>query len=178
MLYSLSLVHTKRISHCGTQAGEYITNPEATCRTLYPTIYCNGDGSAYCTEMECLEEYECASAESPATVATTTTTPAPPTRATTPTPSTTAESTTTSLSPTTASSTTTAQVTSIPTSAVMRAQCKLGVILREPYRGNCRYYYACNNGYFQIQDCGFFRVFDVIDKICKMQGEAKCWRDM
>ncbi|XP_004533300.1 uncharacterized protein LOC101451466 [Ceratitis capitata] len=52
----------KIISDCSTitsATAEYVPNPNTTCNSRYPFIYCNAELSAYCTQDECIDEFEC-----------------------------------------------------------------------------------------------------------------------
>ncbi|XP_011188842.2 salivary glue protein Sgs-3 [Zeugodacus cucurbitae] len=196
-LQLFALTHARIISDCDTVASEttdYIPNSDNTCKIRYPYIYCNGEESAYCTQDECLEEYDCESEdinELPDEVDASTTTTAAP--ATTITESTTVTPTTiiaafTATTTTTASTTTTTQVSPITTTKTteqapvtittdtqnVKNLCRRGVFATYPYPRNCRYYYRCSNGYFLLQECGYLMSFDAFDGLCKNTKEARC----
>uniref|UniRef100_A0A0A1XHE0 Calmin n=1 Tax=Zeugodacus cucurbitae TaxID=28588 RepID=A0A0A1XHE0_ZEUCU len=66
----LVLMQAREISQCGSKAEEFIENNDPICNTIYTQVYCNGAGSAYCTNDGCEEEFECTA---PTTTVSTTT---------------------------------------------------------------------------------------------------------
>ncbi|XP_050321445.1 uncharacterized protein LOC126753781 [Bactrocera neohumeralis] len=195
------------ISDCDSVAletTEYISNSNTACSSRYPYIYCDGEASAYCTQDECLEDYQCenedlselseedqvsATTAEPTVIITegTATTP----KATTIVTTTNMQSTTSSGQQTTEVTTTTAkttattinistttkpQLTSTTTIDVqnIKSLCRAGVFANYAYPRNCRYYYRCTNGYFLLQECGFLMFFDAYDGYCKSAKEARC----
>uniref|UniRef100_A0A0A1X310 Probable chitinase 3 n=1 Tax=Zeugodacus cucurbitae TaxID=28588 RepID=A0A0A1X310_ZEUCU len=150
----LVLMQAREISQCESQTG-YIPNMDPICQTTYSQVYCDGADSAYCTESNCLDEYECTTTQNTAATK-------PPTKIPAPAP----PVTTTLIPPTTAS-------TTIRT-AVVRENCRVNKNLIEPYPGSCRYYYHCVNGYFGIGDCGNYMFFDAISKKCTNRKPTSC----
>ncbi|XP_067625183.1 uncharacterized protein [Eurosta solidaginis] len=84
---------------------------------------------------------------------------------------------TTAGTPSTTTSIPTTEITTtfVPAAVNIRKVCRVGVSGNFPYLRNCRYYYHCTDGYFVIQDCGFYMSFDVVDGYCKSTRVARCF---
>ncbi|XP_011197263.3 uncharacterized protein LOC105221834 [Bactrocera dorsalis] len=206
-LQLLGPTQARIISDCDSVAletTEYIPNSNTACNSRYPYIYCDGESSAYCTQDECLEDYQCENAdlselseeeeqvsattdaptviiaESTATTPKTTTmvTTITTQRATSTETITQVTPITTKITATTINNSTTIKplLTSTTTIDVqnIKSLCRAGVFANYAYSRNCRYYYRCTNGYFLLQECGYLMLFDAYDGYCKSAREARC----
>uniref|UniRef100_A0A0K8VEX2 Chitin-binding type-2 domain-containing protein n=1 Tax=Bactrocera latifrons TaxID=174628 RepID=A0A0K8VEX2_BACLA len=207
ILTALQLVaplQARVISDCNSVAletTEYIQNSNTACNSRYPYIYCNGEASAYCTQDECLEDYQCENedlselSKGEQVSATTAEPTVVITESTTTTPKTTTIVTTTTTQSTTSTGQQTAKVTPTTTATTLNIStaikpllastttivaqnikrlCRAGVFANYAYSRNCRYYYRCTNGYFLLQECGYLMLFDAYDGYCKSATVARC----
>nr|XP_036226932.1 uncharacterized protein LOC118682384 [Bactrocera oleae] len=207
LLFTLQIIAptiARVISDCDSvvlETTEYIPNSNTACNSRYPYIYCNGEASAYCTQDECLDDYQCESddiselsgeeqvsaASAEPTVITTESTATTPKRTTIvttiTTQGTTSTATTTEEIPITTKTTATTPNIPITTKSLLTTTidsqniknlCRAGVFANYSYPRNCRYYYRCTNGYFLLQECGYLMFFDAYAGYCKSAREARC----